>query len=320
MRLDEFVLDDSEKIILALRSLYQRKGYARFRMEKFEKYDLYARNKDFLVSERIITFTDTDGRLLALKPDVTLSVIKHLRDEPEALQKLCYNENVYRVSKGTGSFREIMQVGLECIGRVDGGCIGEVLLLAAESLKLCAASYVLEISHLDILTRLLDDAISDEKARGAALKCIGEKNLAGVAALCREAGAGAEETEALLSLMRLYGAPERVLPRLRALCENKGLDAELGELEAVLAPLRDGGFTPRVTLDFSAVSNMNYYNGILFQGFVEGLPDSVLTGGQYDGLMRRMGRASKAIGFAVYLDRLERLGGTNNGGVVFQNA
>lgn len=320
MRLDEFVLDDSEKITLALRSLYQHNGYTRFRMEKFEKYDLYARNKDFLISPNVITFTNTDGELMALKPDVTLSVIKYLRDDPETLQKLCYNENVYRVSKGTGSFREIMQVGLECVGRVDTQCIGEVLLLAAKSLELCASSYVLEISHLDILTRLLDDAVSDPKLRGAALKCIAEKNVSGAEEACRAAGADAEHTAALLALMKLYGPAAQVMPELRALCAPKGLAAELDVLESALAVLREDGFADRVTLDFSSFSNMNYYNGILFKGFVEGLPECVLTGGQYDKLMRKMGRTSRAIGFAVYLDRLERLGSTNNGGVVFQNA
>ncbi|MCR5826255.1 MAG: ATP phosphoribosyltransferase regulatory subunit [Oscillospiraceae bacterium] len=320
MTLDDFVLDDSEKIILALRALYQHSGYTRFHMEKFEKYDLYAQNKDFLVSGRIITFTNTDGKLMALKPDVTLSVIKYLRDEPDTLKKLCYNENVYRVSKGSGSFREIMQVGLECIGRVDRDCIGEVLLLAAKSLELVAASYVLEISHLDILMRLLDDALGDTKQRAAALKCIAEKNSAGVAALCREVHAPEEATEALLALMKLYGPAAQVMPALRALCEPKGLGKELDDLDAALAALSDGGFAGRVTLDFSAVSNMNYYNGILFAGFVEGLPDSVLSGGQYDRLMQKMGRTSKAIGFAVYLDRLERIGDTTNGGVVFQHA
>ena len=320
MRLDDIVLDDSEKITLALRSLYQRSGYARFRMDKFEKYDLYAQNKDFLVSERVITFTNTDGELMALKPDVTLSVIQYLRDEPDELQKLCYNETVYRVSKGTGSFREIMQVGLECFGRVDRPCVGEVLLLAAKSLELVASSYVLEISHLDILTKLLDDAVGGSPCRAEVLKCVAEKNTARAAALCRSAGAGAEETEALLALMKLYGNAERVMPRLRALCEPRGLGAELSELDAALDTLRAGGFSERVTLDFSAVSNMNYYNGVLFAGFVEGLPDSVLNGGQYDKLMRKMGKASRAIGFAVYLDRLERIGDTNNSGVVFQNA
>jgi ATP phosphoribosyltransferase regulatory subunit len=62
-----------------------------------------------------------------------------------------------------------------------------------------------------------------------------------------------------------------------------------------------------VVLDFSAVSNMNYYNGVIFQGFISSLPGSVLSGGQYDNLMRRLRRRSGAVGFAVYLDQIERL-------------
>ena len=52
---------------------------------------------------------------------------------------------------------------------------------------------------------------------------------------------------------------------------------------------------------------MNYYNGIVFQGFVPTIPTDVLSGGQYDNLMARMEKRSGAIGFALYLDRLEAL-------------
>ena len=320
MILDGSVLDDTELMIFALRSLYQQYGYERFRMEKFEEYDLYAQHKDYLISENVITFTDMDGKLMALKPDVTLSVVKNLRDEPETLKKLCYSENVYRVSKGTGLFREIMQTGLECIGNVDRAAVGEVLLLAAKSLELCAASFALEISNLDILLCLLDDAVTEDEQRAATLKCIAEKNPAGVAELCRKAGVPAEKAEALQELMKLYGPAASVLPRLRTLCAGRGVDAAVDTLEDVLRVLEENGFAGRVQMDFSSVSNMNYYNGILFNGFVEGVPDSVLSGGQYDTLMRRMGKASKAVGFAVYLDRLERIGGSNFRGTVFQSA
>ena len=68
----EQVLTSSEKAVFSLRALYQSYGYTQFKMGKFEEYDLYAGNKDFLVSDNVITFTDTDGKLLALKPDVTL--------------------------------------------------------------------------------------------------------------------------------------------------------------------------------------------------------------------------------------------------------
>lgn len=102
-----------------MRNLYESYGYRPFKMSRFEEYDLYTRNKDFLVSDSIITFTDTNGVLMALKPDVTLSIIKDSTDISGSVKKVYYNENIYRVSKGTQSFKEIMQTGLECLGDVD---------------------------------------------------------------------------------------------------------------------------------------------------------------------------------------------------------
>ena len=94
----------------ALQKLYRGYGYIPYKMSRFEEYDLYVRNKDFLVSDQIITFSDRSGRLLALKPDVTLSIVKNAPEQPGVVQKVYYQENVYR------DYREILQAGLECVG------------------------------------------------------------------------------------------------------------------------------------------------------------------------------------------------------------
>ena len=93
MQYDDSVLTRTERRIFALRTLYSRAGYRSYRMRKFEDYDLYSRNKDFLLSDRVITFTDTNGRLKALKPDVTLSIVKNIEDKPACLNRLFYDEN-----------------------------------------------------------------------------------------------------------------------------------------------------------------------------------------------------------------------------------
>ena len=87
-------LSFQEKVIFSLRALYLKYGYGQYKMSKFEEYDLYAKNKDFLISDSVITFTDTNGKLMALKPDVTLSIIKNLNNQTGQLHKLFYNENV----------------------------------------------------------------------------------------------------------------------------------------------------------------------------------------------------------------------------------
>ena len=140
--------------MFALRQLYASHGFSMYRMSKFEEFELYASNMDFLDSGQIITFTDTDGMLMALKPDVTLSIVKNNRHIGNRIIKLFYNENIYRVSPKTHYFKEIMQVGLECLGAVDDECISEVLLLAAESMNVLSDDAKLDVSNLDILTQL----------------------------------------------------------------------------------------------------------------------------------------------------------------------
>jgi hypothetical protein len=89
-----------ELVSYKLRTLYSRYGYSQYKMSKFEEYELYVRNKNFLVSDNVITFTDHLGRLLALKPDVTLSIVKSGRDVPGKVSRIYYNENVYRTAPG----------------------------------------------------------------------------------------------------------------------------------------------------------------------------------------------------------------------------
>ena len=308
MTFDYSILDDTERITFALRELYLSRGYSRYKMSKFEEYDLYARHKDFLVSDAVITFTDTNGKLLALKPDVTLSIIKNNQDEPEGVRKLCYNENVYRVSKGTNSFKELMQTGLECMGAVDGACISEGLQLDAETLKALSTSFVLEVSDLDILSAFTEDLTEDSAEMSGILRCIQEKNFHGLTELLEKNGTSREKTDALIAVLRTAGSPEEVLPKLETLCAGVPRAAEAVErLEEALGVFWGTPFLPSVEIDLSSAADMNYYNGVVFRGYIDGVPESVLSGGQYDVLMRKMGRKSGAIGFAVYLDLLERI-------------
>ncbi len=307
MLIDDSVLDAQEKIGYRLRSLYSRHGFSRYRMSKFEEYDLYSRNKDFLFSEGVITFTDTNGRLMALKPDVTLSIVKNGKDVPGELKKMYYHENVYRVSANADGFREQTQVGLECIGNVDNACIGEVLKLAAESLRLCSESYVLEISHLDILSSFVDAIAPDDGVKEKILHCAGEKNIQGISSACREAGLADGADRALVQLLSLYGSPRNVLPKIKRIAEENGCEDEARQLAQAIAVFAGTENENKIWIDFSATGDMKYYNGIAFKGFINGIPGSVLSGGQYDTLMKKMGRKDKSIGFAVFLDMLERL-------------
>lgn len=300
------LLKNEERAVIALRALYQSYGYLPYKMSRFEEYELYARNKDFLLSDRVITFTDTNGRLMALKPDVTLSILQKGEENPGCKRKVCYNENVYRVSRRSGQFKEIMQTGLECIGDVDGYDVFEAVELAAKSLALIGPEYVLEISHLGVVSALLDAAGGDGEFRRNALEALSQKNAHDLARICAENGIAPQWADRLAGLVSIYGRRGPALQKLRALCGDLATEA-VAELEQLSALLDAAGLGDEVVLDFSVVNHMDYYNGIVFRGFLQGLSQSVLAGGRYDRLMRRMGRSQGAVGFALYLDRLDQL-------------
>ena len=303
----EWNLDFTEQVIFSLRTLYNRYGYSPYKMSKFEEYDLYARNKDFLISDSVITFTDLNGKLMALKPDVTLSIVKNSADRPAGLQKLYYNENVYRVGKGTRTFREIMQVGLEALGQVDRYCIMEVLMLAAKSLQCISDAAVLDVSHLGLLSEFLASiGICPEKT-GQALQYLGEKNLHELSAACRADGITEENIALLTRLATLSGPVRQVLPQAEALLKGRVNDSVLEDYTNILSALADTDIGPILHMDLSVVDDIHYYNGIVFKGFIQGLPTAIISGGQYDKLMTKMGRKDRAIGFALYTDLMERL-------------
>lgn len=294
----------AERVALSLRSLYAQYGYTQYKMSKFEEYDLYARNKDFLVSDSVITFTDLSGKLMALKPDVTLSIVKNSKDTPCAVQKLFYDENVYRVTKGSHGFKEIKQVGLECLGNVDDYCIAEVLMLAAQSLTAISEDAVLDVSNLSILKELTDSIGIPMDCREKLVQFISQKNTHELTALCQQCGIEQNHIDTLRWLVSTVGSPAVVLPQLKEKLEGLVEPETLNRFEAVLSALGSEAF---IRVDFSVVDDIHYYNGIVFKGFVRGLPGSVLSGGQYDKLMRKMNRTDRAVGFAVYTDLLDRL-------------
>ncbi|MBR3593094.1 MAG: ATP phosphoribosyltransferase regulatory subunit [Clostridia bacterium] len=306
MEISNLSLGFDERLIFSLRALYEQNGYSHYRMSKFEEYDLYARNKDFLISDSVITFTDMDGRLLALKPDVTLSIIKNLSDSDNYCAKLYYNENVYRVAGGNRSFKEIMQTGLECFGNIDSYSLCEVVTLAAESLRLVSSDSVLDLSNLDLISEILDSLALGEQERKEFLRLTGEKNTHELRALLSGAGVAEDKANRIIEAVSTYGSADTVIPKIRELLYGI---ADLKPLE-LLCEIIDGlneNIRKMVNIDFSVVDNMKYYNGIVFKGFVNGVPTAVLSGGQYNRLMKRLGRNFDAVGFAVYHDTLDRL-------------
>jgi len=239
-----------------LNRLYETYGYKRFKMSKFEPYELYIDNKDFLNTSQIITFTDLDGELLALKPDVTLSIMK----SGLGMGRIYYNENIYRPKDR--HYKETAQSGIEYIGKLTTYAEAEVIALAVKSLKLFEDDIRIRISDVSLLVRVFENLNLSESTRILVFKLFESKNSAGLDVLVKKGKIEVRSAEKLKNLMNLY-------------------------------------------LPFELINSMDYYNGIIFQGAVSGLPFTVLSGGRYDKLARKMGKEAGAIGFALDLSLVE---------------
>lgn len=269
---DDFMFDNiltpQEFFSLSLRNLYSLNNYSFYRMSRFEDYDFYAEYKNFLYSNNILTFTDPSGTLKALRPDVTLSIIKNAKPG-----KYCYAENVYRVPANTNSFREFSQTGIEYLGCPRSN-ISEVLMLAVKSLEILSEGRRISLSVADAGEVL---RLSEGFDKNEIVKCLAAKNIHGL----KELNAPQE----LISLAEFD----------RAVTKNNNIIH--GRISQIMKQLQD--FTDKISIDFSAVSKLMYYDGIVFKGYIEGIPYDVLSGGEYS----VMGKSGA--GFAVYLDRME---------------
>ena len=305
MEIDTASFTAAERATLALRGLYERAGYRKYRMSRFEEYSLYQQYERFLADPQVVTFTDLDGKLRAIKPDVTLSIAKNAQPAPGEVKKLYYTEQVCRPSRASHTFETIDQMGLECIGAVDDALQAEAVTLAVQSLGVLAVPGTLVVSHMGFVGGLLEGLAVPAAARPRILQLLRAKNPHGLAAAARDCGLSLSAAESLCALLGLHGPLGATLTAARAHCLNAAQRAALDELQALQNALGETG--RGVQLDLSLADEADYYNGLIFAGYLQGAPRAVLMGGRYDKLMHRFTPGAGAVGFAIYLNELDRL-------------
>ena len=295
----------AEQATFRLRALYEQAGYRKYRASRFEEYALYQEYQRFLPDAQVITFTDLDGKLRAIKPDVTLSIAKTAQPAAAECKRFYYNEEVCRPSRESHTFQTIHQMGLESMGAVDADEQAAVVRLALQSLAALDVPTVLEISHMGYLFGLFDALGVPEAARAQLLEKLRQKNAHELRAAALAAGLSETAADALCGVLELSGGYAATLSKAAALCRNPAMTAAVAELTALAPTLGQAGGSIR--LDLTLAGEMEYYNGLVFQGYLKALPRPLLKGGRYDLLLQKFTPGAGAIGFAVYLDELDRL-------------
>ncbi len=292
---------DKEILSFKLRELFLSQGYSLYKMNTFEPYSFYLENMDFLSSQDILYFADKDGTLMALKPDITLSIIKHL-DTSLDIHKLYYSENVYRVPRSANKFQEILQFGVEVIGRLSDEDLFNLIYLAAKSLLIIGDNPILLISDNSIFQKLIEKA-GLERLRDKIFSAFQNKNLMLLEEIL-EANTKEKYIPVFSGLLSLFQPLDKGIKELESILPDEIFDEDIDYLKNLQEYLAKRDLQTNVFLDFSVPEALKYYDKISFVGLVQGVSSEILRGGEYSNLVKAKEKSYLASGFAIYLEKL----------------
>lgn len=261
-------------------------------------------------ADRAFRFTDNDGSLLALRPDITSSVARAaatlLADRQRPL-RLCYAGSVFRQHPRTHVewLRETTQLGCELIGI--GGAIADIetLLIATEILTRLGLDhrFCITINNVEVFNGIAEHLKLNEEQRERMRSLIDTRDTAELERFLLSHETTPDEREMFSRLTQLAGKGE-IVSKARSIITNKRSVAALDELEALWGTIESLGLQESFEIDLGDASGLDYYTGLVFKIFVHGLGVRVGRGGRYDQFISDFGRSEPAIGFILDLDGL----------------
>lgn len=295
-------------------SVFEDWNYEEVITPSVDYYDLFEQGMGEREAQRGFRFTDNDGRLLALRPDVTSSVARMaatlLSDRPRPL-RFCYAAPVFRQQTQSHAEwrRENTQLGCELIGSDGKSADLEVLRLAAEILARLElrSQYCITINNVEIFNGVAAHLNLEPRAREELRRLIDTRQAAELQQFLQDGA----EARAFLRPTQLTGKRD-VIQAARGLITNARSIAALDSLEELWTAIESHGLDDAFEIDLGDVSSLDYYTGLSLKVFVRGAGSSVGRGGRYDGLTGSFGRAEPAVGFVLNLDALTEVLGRRN--------
>ncbi|MEW6543003.1 MAG: ATP phosphoribosyltransferase regulatory subunit [Nitrospirota bacterium] len=297
-----------------------RWGYREIIPPTFEYLDVLSAGLEPEVIEQCYKFADrTTGRILLLRPDVTAQIARIVAMgllEPNRPLRLCYRTTVFRDEpEHAGRERELFQVGAELIGVDDVAMDGEILALMIDCLEQIGLSaFTISLGHVGFFKGLLAKSGLSADAQKRAEQAAARKDLPRLEEILAEERVAKPKARGILAAPGLYGR-EDVLEQGRKLAgRDRDLRAALDRLTRVYRLLADCGLKQRLVLDLGEFRGFDYYDGVVFDVFADGIGCELGGGGRYNHLIGRFGRDLPSTGFAFDVDRLFRALDRGDGG------
>lgn len=308
----DFTTDECKKrnkIIKGITDIFKRWGYSEISTPTIEYYDTFNHNTQSLKEEEMYKFFDNNGRILVLRPDMTVPVARMINTKLKDMElplKLFYTANVFRAHKSLDGKRdEYLDCGVELIGK-DGEQIDlEILVTSLEVLKSLDTKeeFKLEIGNVNILKSALDEMKLCDEDKKNIIELINRKSLINLKEYLEKMDINNKYKCFLSQLPWLFGGYE-MITKAKEIAFNKEIESNILYLEKIFLNLKELGYEKYISVDMSMVPRVNYYSGIIFKGYLNGIGSTVLRGGRYNGLFENFGRGSSAIGFSIDVNLL----------------
>lgn len=309
-----------EEVLSRIKRLFKRYGYQQVQTPIFEYYDLFNEIKGTMNKDQMIKLIDTDGKILVLRPDATIPIARMVAEQknPELIQKYSYISSIFRMNNDLQNIqsREFTQAGIELFGSEGVQSDAEIISLAILALtEVGVDDFTIDIGQANFYKKLIEQIDLTEYETEFIQRLIENKNFPELENFIHELTIPTSYKEALAAIPTLYGEPKKVFSQAKDIAINDEMKMEIQHLEKVFSELEKSGSGNRLTVDLGLINHLNYYSGIVFQGYIAGYGHPVLLGGRYDELTSQFGYDSKAIGFAIYADHLISALKAQRGGV-----
>ena len=266
-----------------------------------------------IADQQLFKLLDKEGHTLVLRPDMTAPIARVAASkllEEDLPVRLAYSANVFRAQQREGGRpAEFEQIGVECLNEDTVSCDGEVIALLISSLKKAGLpQFQVSVGHVGFAQELFVQILGTNGRANALRKFLFEKNYVGYREHVNSLQLSSIDKQRLLKLLQLRGGEEVIGQALDIIENDKGKQA-IVELKELWDVIKDYGVEDYVKFDFTIVSHMSYYSGILFEAYAGNVGFPIGNGGRYS-LIEKFGKKASATGFAVRVDMLlEALGG-----------
>lgn len=286
-----------------LRKNFELWGYNEVQTPAFEYYDVFAHGIGSYRQEKLIKFIDSDGRILALRPDLTLPIARLVTSTHKDLTfplRFFYIDDAFGYDNPSARYqRQFTQAGIELLGDSSPYADAEVIAMAIESLYTAGlTNFTIDIGQVDYFKGLIEEAHLTNEQGEELRRGIDTKNMIDVERILSDSKIDGHLKRKILELPFLYGG-EEVLQKAKEFAPNERSKSAVENVGVIYKTLCSYGYERHLSIDFSMLSSIDYYTGMIFKGYVMGLGSPILGGGRYDSLLAEFGYSTPSTGFAL---------------------